>query len=47
MITGRSSHQTTFYQLLGNTIVAGVTHNTVWFALIFYIYLETQSVVVA
>ncbi len=47
MITGRSSHQTTFYQLLGNTIVAGVTHNTVWFALIFYIYLETQSVVAA
>ncbi|MCU0522775.1 MAG: MFS transporter [Anaerolineae bacterium] len=34
-----------FYQLLGNTIVAGITNNTVWFALIFYTYLETRSVI--
>jgi DHA3 family multidrug efflux protein-like MFS transporter len=34
----------TFYQLLGNTIVAGITNMTVWFALIFYVYLETRSV---
>lgn len=35
----------TFYQLLGNTIIANVTNMTVWFALIFYVYLETRSVV--
>jgi len=34
----------TFYHLLGNTIVASVTNMTVWFALIFYVYLETRSV---
>ena len=34
----------TFYQLLGNTIVANVTNMTVWFALVFFIYLETRSV---
>ncbi len=34
----------TFYQLLGNTIIATVTNMTVWFALIFFVYLETHSV---
>ena len=34
----------TFYQLLGNTIIANVTNMTVWFALVFFIYLETRSV---
>jgi MFS transporter, DHA3 family, multidrug efflux protein len=34
-----------FYQLLANTIVANVTNMTVWFALIFYVYLETRSVI--
>lgn len=34
----------TFYQILGNTLLANVTNMTVWFALIFFIYLETQSV---
>jgi DHA3 family multidrug efflux protein-like MFS transporter len=34
----------TFYQLLGNTLIASVTNMTVWFALIFFIYLETRSV---
>lgn len=34
----------TFYQLLGNALIAGVTNMTVWFALIFFIYLETRSV---
>jgi len=33
-----------FYHLLGNTLVASVTNFTVWFALTFWIYLETQSV---
>lgn len=34
----------TFYHILGNTLLANVTNMTVWFALIFFIYLETQSV---
>ena len=34
----------TFYQLLANAIIANVTNMTVWFALIFFIYLETRSV---
>ncbi len=34
----------TFYQILGNTLLANVTNMTVWFALIFFIYLETRSV---
>lgn len=34
----------TFYQILGNTLLANVTNMTVWFALIFFIYLETHSV---
>lgn len=33
-----------FYQLLGNSLIAGVTTNFVWFALTFWIYLETKSV---
>lgn len=34
-----------FYQLLVNTIIASVTTYTVWFAITFYAYLQTQSVV--
>jgi DHA3 family multidrug efflux protein-like MFS transporter len=34
----------TFYQILVNTLLANVTNMTVWFALIFFIYLETHSV---
>lgn len=34
----------TFYQILANTLLATVTNMTVWFALIFFIYLETHSV---
>lgn len=34
----------TFYQILANTILANVTNMTVWFAMIFFIYLETRSV---
>lgn len=33
-----------FYQLLGNTTVASITTNFVWFALVYWVYLETQSV---
>jgi DHA3 family multidrug efflux protein-like MFS transporter len=34
----------TFYQILGNTVLANVTNMTVWFAMIFFMYLETKSV---
>ena len=34
----------TFYQILGNTLLANVTNMTVWFAMVFFIYLETRSV---
>src|SRR5262245_46192184 len=33
-----------FYQVLGNNVVASVTNNFVLFALIFWGYLETKSV---
>jgi DHA3 family multidrug efflux protein-like MFS transporter len=35
---------TPFHQILGNTLVANVTNFTVWFALTFWIFIETQSV---
>lgn len=35
----------TFYQLLGNSLIAGITNNFVWFALTFWLYLETESVI--
>jgi MFS transporter, DHA3 family, multidrug efflux protein len=34
----------TFYQILANTVISNITNMTVWFALIFFIYLETRSV---
>lgn len=34
----------TFYQLLGNSIISNITNMTVWFALVFFSYLQTQSV---
>lgn len=34
----------TFYQLLGNTFVASLTNMTMWFALTYYVYLQTRSV---
>lgn len=33
-----------FYHLLGNNLVANVMNFTVWFALTFWVYIETQSV---
>jgi MFS transporter, DHA3 family, multidrug efflux protein len=33
-----------FYKILGNNLLAGVTNNLVWFALTFWVYIETQSV---
>ncbi len=35
----------TFYQLLANTLIANVTNLTVWFALVFFVFLETRSVI--
>lgn len=34
----------TFYHVLGNNLLAGITNNLVWFALTFWVYIETQSV---
>lgn len=36
----------TFYNVLLNTLVASVTNSFLWFALTFWAYLETQSVIV-
>ena len=35
---------TTFHQLLGNNLVANITNFMVWFALTFWVFLETRSV---
>lgn len=35
----------TFYKLLATGLAASTTNNFVWFALVFWLYLETQSVV--
>ena len=36
----------TFRRLLANSLVSGVTSSFLWFALTFWVYLETRSVVV-
>lgn len=35
-----------FYHLLGNTLLASILNFTVWFAITFYAYIQTQSVLV-
>lgn len=35
----------TFYQLLINTVIASITNYTVWFAITYFTYLQTQSVI--
>jgi len=35
---------TPFHQILGNNLVANITNYTVWFAVTFWVYLETHSV---
>ncbi|OJW79838.1 MAG: MFS transporter [Spirosoma sp. 48-14] len=35
----------TFYAVLVNSLTASLTNNSVWFAITFWVYLETQSVV--
>ena len=39
------SDEATFRQLLINTLISGVTSSFLWFALTFWVYLETRSVV--
>lgn len=43
-LTGMHAERT-FHRLLANTLVTGVTCSFVWFALTFWTYLETRSVV--
>ena len=43
--TRPSTNERVFRQLLVNTLVTGVTSTFVWFALTFWVYLETRSVV--
>lgn len=42
---GRTYDERTFHRLLLNTLVSGVTSSFLWFALTFWVYLETRSVV--
>lgn len=39
-----AAHTRVFYHLLGNTLIASVTNIFVWFALTFWVFIETQSV---
>jgi DHA3 family multidrug efflux protein-like MFS transporter len=41
----RSTGVKAFNQLVINTLLASVTNNFLWFALTFWVYLETRSVV--
>ncbi len=45
-VVGRPAGEATFVRLLVNTLLSGVTSTFVWFALVFWAYLETRSVVV-
>jgi DHA3 family multidrug efflux protein-like MFS transporter len=38
------SNKRTFYSLLANTLLASVTNFFVWFAVTFWVYIETQSI---
>ena len=44
MWIGMPARMRTFHQILANTLVASITNFTVWFALTFWVYLETTSV---
>lgn len=39
-----NNNQKTFYHILANTLISGVTNFTVWFGITFFTYLETKSV---
>lgn len=36
-----------FFHLLGNTLVCSIANNFIWFALVFWVYLETKSIMVS
>jgi DHA3 family multidrug efflux protein-like MFS transporter len=38
------NNHSTFYRILANNLMAGVTNNLIWFALTFWVFLETSSV---
>src|SRR4051812_21581763 len=42
---GGTTNERAFRQLVVNTLLSGVTSSFLWFALTFWIYLETKSVV--
>lgn len=42
--TTEQTNQRTFYHLLGNTLIASLTNFTVWFAITFFVFLQTRSV---
>ncbi len=42
---GTKTASKTFYHLLINAIGSNVTNMTIWFALVFFVYLETHSVI--
>jgi DHA3 family multidrug efflux protein-like MFS transporter len=44
-VPAQPSSSSTFNQLLVNTLVSGVTSSFLWFALTFWVFLETRSVV--
>ena len=44
-VPAETSEDRTFHRLLLNTLVTGVTGSFVWFALTFWVFLETRSVV--
>ena len=43
-MTSDVARKRAFYQVLVNTFIANLTTSFLWFALVFWIYLETRSV---
>ncbi|WP_229074548.1 MFS transporter [Actinoplanes sp. DH11] len=43
-MTAIQGHTKTFYHILGNTLLVSVMNYTVWFAVTFWVYLQTRSV---
>src|SRR4051794_2484354 len=39
-----AGNRAAFFQVLGNTVLVSVMNFTVWFAITFYVYLQTRSV---
>ncbi|MGH8942360.1 MAG: MFS transporter, partial [Acidimicrobiia bacterium] len=42
---GEASGLRTFHLLVANTVIASTANNFLWFALVFWVYLETRSVI--